>query len=163
MKKRFRQRRFHNFIRKFFIVVPLAVKNTLVFTVGCLEVVENVRFLRMQSISFVNLLIAGVHINIGKNWVQNVIYLTNERKWILFLHRVFLIRFYLLLVLLFYFFAIVSFITTAPDKFQFQSEVRLSQINVIVPIPLKFKLYAVFIKWGNRIGFLFMRRQDIVN
>ena len=40
---------------------------------------------------------------------------------------------------------------------------RLSQVNVIVPIRLKFKLYAVFIKWGSWINFLFMRGQDIVN
>ena len=64
---------------------------------------------------------------------------------------------------LFYFFGIVSFVTTTLDKFQFQSQVRLSQIKVIVPIRLKFKLYAVFIKWGSRIDFLFMGRLDIVN
>ena len=43
-------------------------------------------------------------------------------------------------VLLFGFFAILSFVATTPDKFQFQSQVRLSQINVKVPIRLKFKL-----------------------
>ena len=50
-----------------------------------------------------------------------------------------------------------------PDKFQFQSQVHLFQINVIVPIRLKFKIYAVSIEWGSRIDFLFMGRQDIVN
>ena len=68
-----------------------------------------------------------------------------------------------LLCALFYLFAIVSFVTTTPDKFQFQSQVRLSQIIVIVLIPLKFKLCAVFIKWGSRIHFLFMGRQNIDN
>ena len=48
-------------------------------------------------------------------------------------------------------------------KFQFQSQVRLSLINVKVPISLKFKLYAVLIDWGGRIDFLFMEQQDIVN
>ena len=64
---------------------------------------------------------------------------------------------------LFYFFAIVRFITTTPDIFQFQSQACLSKINVIVPMRLKFELYAVFIEWGSRIDFLFMGRQDIVN
>ena len=50
-----------------------------------------------------------------------------------------------------------------PDKRQFQSQVLLSQINVILPIRLKFKLYAVFIEWVCRIDFLFMGRQYIVN
>ena len=37
----------------------------------------------------------------------------------------------------FYFFAIVSFVITTPDKFQFQSQVRLSQINVKGSDPLE--------------------------
>ena len=40
---------------------------------------------------------------------------------------------------------------------------KLSQIKVIVPTRLKFKLYAIFLKRGSRINFLFMRGQDIVN
>ena len=63
----------------------------------------------------------------------------------------------------FYFFGFVSFVTTTPEKFQFQSQVLLSQINVIVPIRLKFKLFAVFIESGSRIDFMFMGRQNIVN
>ena len=63
-EKRFRQRRFHNFIKKFFIVVPLAVQNPLVFKDGSLEVVGNVRGLRIQSIRVVNLLFVDVHFNI---------------------------------------------------------------------------------------------------
>ena len=65
-EKRFRQRRFHNFIKKIFIVVPLAVQNSLLFKDGSLEVVGNVRFVRIQSIRVVNLLIVDVHFNIGK-------------------------------------------------------------------------------------------------
>ena len=63
----------------------------------------------------------------------------------------------------FYFFRIVSFVTTTPDKFQCQSQVPLSQINVVVSIRLKFTLYAVFFKWGSRTDFLFMGRQNTVN
>ena len=40
---------------------------------------------------------------------------------------------------------------------------RLSQINVIIQIRLKIKLWAVFINWGSRINFLFVGQQDIVN
>ena len=44
--------------------------------------------------------------------------------------------FRLFFVLFLNFFAILSFVITTPDKFKFQSEVRLSQINVQVPIRL---------------------------
>ena len=158
----FRKRSFHNFISKFFIVVPLAVQNSLVFREGSLEVVGNVRFVRIQSIRNVKLLIVDVHFNIGRNWVQNVSYMSNERNWSL-LCCLLIFQFCFFFVLPSYFFGIVSFVITTPDKFQFQSRLRLSQINVIIPIRLKFKLYAVFIKWGSRIDFLFMRRQNIVN
>ena len=100
--------------------------------------------------------------NIGKNWVQNVVYMSNEMNWRLFLLR-FLIRICLFFVFLFKFFGIVSFVTTTLDQLQFQSEVRLSQINLVIPIRLIFKLYAVFIEWGSKINFLFVGRQDIVN
>ena len=66
-EKRFRQRRFHNFITKFFIVVPFAVQNSLVFRNGSLEVVGNLGFVRIQFIRVLNLLIVDVHFNIGKN------------------------------------------------------------------------------------------------
>ena len=91
--------------------------------------------------------------------------MSNERNWwfLLLLQRRFLIHFCLFFVLLFYFFAILSFITTISDKFPFYSKVRLFQINVTVPIRLKFKLYAAFIEWGIQIDFLFMERQDMVN
>ena len=89
--------------------------------------------------------------------------MSNKRIWSVFLRRLFLFRFCLLFVLLFYFFAFVSFLFTTPDKFQVQSQLRLSQINVTVPIRLKFKLYAVFIEWGSTMDFLFMGGQDIVN
>ena len=98
--------------------------------------------------------------------MQNVVYMSNERNWSIFVvlrRRRFHIRFSLLFVLLFYFFGVVSSVTTTLDKFQFQSQKRLSQINVVVTIRLKFKLYAVFIEWGSRIVFVFVGRQDIVN
>ena len=89
--------------------------------------------------------------------------MSNERNWCLLLRRLFLIGFRLFFVLLFYFFANISFVTNTPDKFQFENQVRLSEINVRVPIRLKFKLYVVFIKWGTMIDFLFKGRRDIVN
>ena len=58
------ERRFHNFIRNVFVVVRLAVQNSLVFRDGSLELVGKVRFVRIQSIRVVNLLIADVHFNI---------------------------------------------------------------------------------------------------
>ena len=150
----FRQRRFHNFIRKFFIVVPLAVQNSLVFRDGSLEVVGNVSFVRLQSIRVVNLLIVDVHFNIGKNLVQKIKYSSSAvSSSFAFASS----------LCFFYFFGIVSIVTTTPDKFQFQSQVRLSQINVIFPFRLKIELYAVLIEWGSRIDFLFMGRQDIFN
>ena len=77
--------------------------------------------------------------------MQNVVYMNSKRNWSVFFHRVFLFCFYLFFVLLF-FSAIVSFVTTTPDKsttpdkFQFQSQVRLSQINAIVPTRLNLNL-----------------------
>ena len=61
------------------------------------------------------------------------------------------------------FFVFVSFVTIIFDNFQFQSQIRLSQVNMVVPLRLKIKLYAVFIEWGVRINLLFVGQQDIVN
>ena len=66
-------------------------------------------------------------------------------------------------VLLFLFLTLVCIVTTSFDNTELQCQRRPSQINVIVPIRFKIKLYAVFIKLGSRINFLFMRGQDIVN
>ena len=163
-EKRFRQRRFHNLVRNIFIVVPLATQNHLIIRDGSVEVVENVWVVRIQSICIVYFLIVDVYFNIGKNWLQNVSYMCNGRNWslLLVLFRLH-IRYSFFFVHLLDCFAIVSFITTTFDIFQFQSPVRLSQINVIVPIRLKFQLYANLIKWGGRMVFLFVGRQGIVN
>ena len=117
----------------------------------------------MKSTRVVYLLIVDVHFNIGKQWMQNAVYMSNKRNWSLLFYRLFLFCFCLIFVLLFYFFGIVSFVATTPEKFQFQSQVRLTQINVVFSIRLKFKLYAVLIEWGSRMVFLFLGRQDIVN
>ena len=113
-------------------------------------------FVRIQSIGVVNLLIVDLHFNIGKNWVQNVFYMSNKKNWSVFLRSLFLFCFCFFFLFFFYFFGIVSFVTTTLDKFQFQSRVRLSQINVIVPIRLKIKLCAVQIEWGSSIDLLFI-------
>ena len=123
-EKRFRQSRFHNFIRKIFIVVPLAAPNSLLFRDGSLEVVGNVKLVRIQSIRVVNLLVVDEHFNIGKNWVQNAVYMSNERNWSLPFCRLFVSRFGLISVLLFYFLAIVRFVvTTRPlTSFSFKAK-----------------------------------------
>ena len=88
----------------------------------------------------VKLLIVDLHFNMGKNWGQNVVYMSNERNYNLSFLLCFLIRFCFFFVPLFNFFAFVCFVTTTYDNFQFQSQQSLSQINVIVPIRLKVKL-----------------------
>ena len=45
------------------MVIPLAVQNSFVFRDDSLEVVLNVRFVRIQSTRVVNLLIVDVHFN----------------------------------------------------------------------------------------------------
>ena len=74
-----------------------------------------------------------------------------------------LIRFCLSFVLFFRLLCSCKFVTTTPDKFQLHRQVRVSQINVRVPIRLKFKLYAFFIEWGIMMNFLCLGRQYIVN
>ena len=59
-------------------------------------------------------------------------------------------------------FGIVSFVATVFDKLQFGSKIRLSQINEVVRIRLKFKFFAVSSDWGSMINFLFVGRHDIV-
>ena len=97
--------------------------------------------------------------------VQNVVYIRNTRNWnlLLLLRRRILIRFCLFFVLFPKFSGFVSFVTTALDKFQFQSQVRLSQNSVLVLIRLQFKPNAVVIEIVFRINVFFMGRQDIVN
>ena len=85
--------------------------------------------------------------------------MSKESNWSLFVQlrcRRFLMRFCLFLVLFFYFFVLVSFTSTTLDKFHFPRPVRLSQVNIKVPIRLKLKFYAIFIEWGGRIDFLFV-------
>ena len=96
----FRQKRFQNFIRKFFLVVLLAVQNSFLFRDGSLEVVGNKRFVRIQSIRVVNLLIVDVHFNIGRR-VQNVLYKSNKSNWGVFLCFLFLFCFCLFFLFLF--------------------------------------------------------------
>ena len=101
--KKFRQRGFHKFIRKFFKVVALAVENSLVFREGPLEIVGNVRMVSVQSIRVVDLLIVDVHLNMWKSSVQNVGYVSNEKNGSLLLFfRPFLIFFCFFFVLFFF-------------------------------------------------------------
>ena len=72
--------------------MPLAVQNSLIFRDGSLEFVWTVTFLRIKSIWIVTMLIVDLHVNIGKNWVQNVVYMNSEMNWNLLL---LLLRFYI--------------------------------------------------------------------
>ena len=90
--------------------------------------------------------------------------MNNDKNWrLLFLFQSFLIHFCLFLCSFFNFFRILCFVTTTPDKFQFQCQVSLSRIKPVVPIGLKIKLCVVVIEWGSRINFLFLWRKRIVN
>ena len=141
------------------------MQNSLVFRDGCLKVVWNVRLVCIMSIGVVYLLIVNVHFNIWNYWKLYVVNIGNSSYF--FLLFVICSRFSennrLIFVLLFLFLILVCMVTTTLDKFELQCQKRLSQINVIVPISLKFKLYAVFIKWDSWMHFLFMRRQNVVN
>ena len=97
-----------------------------------------------------------------KKWVQKVFHMSNETNWSLLLLLCFYIHFSFFFVFLFCLFGIVSFVTMTFDNFQFQSQVRLSQINLIGPIRLKFNFYAVFIEWGSWMDFLFVGQQNMV-
>ena len=153
------------------------MKNSLVIKIGLLDVVGSLGLARIQSIRVVKLLTVDVHLNFGENWMQIVVYMGNGRNCSLFLLLLFLLLLFLFLLLLsvsssafescwcsfFNFFDIVRFVTTTLDKFHFHSQVRLSQINVLVPLSLKFKLQAVFTEWASRIDFMFVGWHNIVN
>ena len=57
LKKSFRQRRFHNLIMKFIIVVTLAVQNSVVFRCGPPTKYGIVKLMRIQTIRVVKLLV----------------------------------------------------------------------------------------------------------
>ena len=142
-----------------FIVLAFTTQNSLVFRDGCLKDVWNVRIVCIKSIGIVNLLIVNVHFNIWKNWMHYVVYIGNSSYF--FVISCFSGNNRLIFVLLFSL-TLVCIVTTSFDKFELLCQKRLSQIYVILPMRLKFKLYAVFIKSGSWINFLFMPEQDVV-
>ena len=152
-----------NILRILFIVIAFTMQNILVFRDGCLKVVWNVRLVCIESIGNVNLLFVNVHFNIWENWMHYFDYIGNSSNFFFLFFTFSWFSEYnrLIIVLLFLFLTLVCLVTTSFDKFELQCQKR--HINVIVPIRLQFKLYAVFIKWSSWINFLFMRRQDIVN
>ena len=113
----FKQKCFHNLIKKFFVLSPPAVQNSLVIRDDFLEVSGIVRVVRIESVRIVDLVSVDVHVNIGKKLVNNVVYMCNEKNWSPFLLLRFLIWFCLFFVLLFKFFVLVSFRTGTSDKF----------------------------------------------
>ena len=131
-----------------FLVIAFTIQNSLVFSDGSLKVVWKVRLVFIESIGVVNLLIVNVHFHIWKYWMQYFAYIGNSSYFFFFFFFVkacFSVNNRLIFVLLFLFFTLVCIVTTSFDKFELQCQKRLSQINVVVPIRLKFKLYAVFI------------------
>ena len=95
-----------------------------------LEVVGNVKLGHKESDWIVDLLVAQVFFNTGKHWVQNVVYMNNERNWSLFFLLLFLFCFYFYSLFVLFFFRIVNFMTKTLDNFQFQSLVRVSQFTI---------------------------------
>ena len=133
-------------------------QNSLVFRDSCLKVVWNVLLVCIESFGIVNLLIVNVHFLIWNYWMNYVVYIGNSSYFFFFVIACSGKNNRLIFVFLFLFLTLVCIATTSFDKVELQCQKRLSQINVIVPIRLKFKLYALFIKWSNWIKFLFMYR-----
>ena len=105
-----------------------------------------------------------------RKWVYNDVSMSNGRNWSLFFvirfFRTPLVTFFTLLDFFFEIlklFAKVTFLTTTLDKVQFLSQARLAQFNVIIPISLKLRLCANFIKRGSEKYFFFVGGQSIVN
>ena len=139
------------------------MQNSLVFRDGSLKVVWNVRLVCIESIGILILLIVNVHFNIWKNWMHYVVHIGNSSDFFFVVCSCFSKYNRLIFVLLFLFLTLVWIVTTSFDKFELQCQKSLSLVNGVVPIRLKFELYAGFVKWGSWINFLFMRGQDIVN
>ena len=152
-----------NILRILFIVKASTMQNSLVFRNGCLKLDWNVRLVCIESIGIVNLLIVSLHFDIWKKRMHYVVYIGNSSYFIFFVISCVSENNRLDFVLPFLFLTLVCIVTTPFVKFELQCQKRLSQINLMVLIRLKFKLYAVFIKWGSWINFLFMRGQDIVD
>ena len=76
-----------------------------VFRSGSLEVVGVVSFVHKQSFWNVEMLIVNVYFIVAKNSVQDVLYMSNEKKLRLLVFLHFHIRFSFFFVLHFYFFA----------------------------------------------------------
>ena len=143
---------------------PSQCKTPIVFRDGCLKVAWNIRLVCIESIGVVNLLIVNVHLNIWKYWMHYVVYIGDSSDFFFaVIWSCFSENNRLVVVFLFLFLILVCIVTTTIHKFELPCQKRLSLINVIVPIRLKFKLYAVSIKWGSWMNFLFMWGQDIVN
>ena len=87
--------------------------------------------------------------------------------WVTRENLLLVLRFLILFCLFFVIFnnilGVVSLVTTNFDKIQSQSHLRPCQIKIVVPIRLKLKFSAVFMKWGSRTKFLLLGRQEIVN
>ena len=133
------------------------------YSEGLLEVVANVRPVRIQSVWVVNLLIFDVHLNIGKNWVQNVVYMSNERNWNnLLFHRRFPHPLLLPLRASFFHWHF-KFRNHNTWQVLFLKPSTSVSNQVKVPIRLKFRIFKNFIEWGGKTKFWFLGQQHIVN
>ena len=123
----------------------------LVFKDSALEIVVNASFVRMETNWNFYLLVVDVHL-IGEIWVQNFVCMSNDKNWCNFFFC-FLVRLWLFFVLPFESSGIVSFIALTPAKFQLQSQLRLFQTSVALPISMKIKFYEVSIKLRSKLPF----------
>ena len=135
-----------------FKVVFSQCRTLSVFKNDSFEIVGILTVVHIEAAWLVNLLIVDVNFNIGENWVKNVVYTCKSRNWSLMFCSPFPNPSSPLpFAPVFFFSGIVSFVTAVLDKFLFQSQVRMSQIIVVVLIRLKFDVNAFFIEWGSGI------------
>ena len=146
---------------KFITLIPFAVKNSLVIWNDSFKNIGKVKFIRIQSIRVLIWLRKYPHLKVQKHWMQNVVYMSNQKNCgiPLVLHGFFFFCTpltsvcnisWFFLEISFIFIGIVKFVPATFDRFQFQSRASPSQINVIASNCLTFKLYAVIIHWGRR-------------
>ena len=103
--------------------------------------------------------IVGVDLNIGENWVQNVVYMNTERNCSVFLFRLFLTRYCFFLctpVQLLWFFKfghpdLWPIPVSRPSTSSWNERCRSDVFT--------FKVDAVFIEWGSRIDLSFLNNK----
>ena len=156
--KRIKQGCLHNIMGKFFIFTPFTVQTSLVFRDGSLEVVRIGQLLHMQSIKIEKCsrlmytsTFKKLECKVYFTWITRRTGAWSSSSSISRLPYAY--SFFLQSLSIIHdassnLIAIVSFATTTPDHFQFESQMSLSQINGTDPIVSNFKILEVFIEWG---------------